>query len=416
VRVSAPPISGAAGKKSREETDLSQVLAGVRVLDFGRYIAGPYCAALLADHGAEVIRVEKLTGGEDRFVAPVSESGEGGLFMQMNRNKKSMTLDPMTSEGAAVVRRLVATADVVVANLPTQTLKVMKLDYDNLRATKENIILATASAFGSTGPYAERVGFDSIGQAMSGAIYMTGEPGQPYRCPAPYVDFGTALGLAFGTLAALMERGRTGKGQIVEGALLRTALNMMGPALIEQAIIKVNREPTANRGQTSAPSDILPTRDGFVLVAVVGQPLFVRWAKLMGNEEFWLGDPRFKDDLARGDNAVLISARMREWCAERTTAEAIAALEAARIPAGPVLSPQQALDDIHVVETGYLQPVGYPGMNGTAPVPRSPVILSETPGEIRTRAPLLGEHTDEVLMSVGYSAEEISKLREKKII
>jgi crotonobetainyl-CoA:carnitine CoA-transferase CaiB-like acyl-CoA transferase len=395
---------------------LSQVLAGVRVLDFGRYIAGPYCAALLADYGAEVIRIEKRTGGEDRFVAPVSESGEGGLFLQMNRNKKSVTLDPMKPEGAAVVRRLVATADVVIANLPAPTLKAMKLDYDSLRATKDNIILATASAFGATGPYAERVGFDSIGQAMSGAVYMTGEPGQPYRASVPYVDFGTALALAFGTMAALMERNRTGRGQIVEGALLRTALNMMGPALIEQAVIKADREPTANRGQTSAPSDILPTKDGFVLIAVVGQPLFVRWAKLMGNEEFWLTDARFKDDLARGDNAVVISARMREWCAERTTNEAIAALEAARIPAGPVLSLQQALDDEHVVATGYLQPVDYPGMRVAAPVPRSPVYLSETPGEIRTRAPLLGEHTDEVLASVGYSADEILGLREKGVV
>jgi crotonobetainyl-CoA:carnitine CoA-transferase CaiB-like acyl-CoA transferase len=409
-------MRGESCRGTTEETDLSQVLAGVRVLDFGRYIAGPYCGALLADYGAEVIRIEKRTGGEDRFVAPVAESGEGGLFLQMNRNKKSVTLDPMKPEGAAVVRRLLATADVVIANLPAPTLKAMKLDYDSLRATKDDIILATASAFGATGPYAERVGFDSIGQAMSGAVYMTGEPGEPYRASVPYVDFGTALALAFGTLAALMERGRTGKGQVVEGALLRTALNMMGPALIEQAVLKIDRIPTGNRGQTSAPSDILPTRDGFVLVAVVGQPLFERWAKLMGDAEFWLNDPRFKDDLARGDNAVVISARMREWCAERTTAEAIAALEAARIPAGPVLSLQQALDDEHVVATGYLQPVDYPGTRTAAPVPRSPVYLSETPGEIRTRAPLLGEHTDEVLASVGYSAEEIAKLRESRVV
>jgi crotonobetainyl-CoA:carnitine CoA-transferase CaiB-like acyl-CoA transferase len=367
---------------------------------------------LLADYGAEVIRIEKRNGGEDRFLAPVSDTGAGGLFMQMNRNKKSVTLDPMKPAGAEAVRRLVATADVVIANLPAPTLKAMQLDYDSLRATKDNIILATASAFGATGPYAERVGFDSIGQAMSGAVYMTGEPGEPYRASVPYVDFGTALALAFGTLAALMERGRTGKGQVVEGALLRTALNMMGPALIEQAVLKIDRIPTGNRGQTSAPSDILPTKDGFVLVAVVGQPLFARWARLMGDADTWLNDPRFKDDLARGDNAIAISARMRQWCAERTTAEAIAALEAARIPAGPVLSLQQALDDEHVVATGYLQPVDYPGTPVAAPVPRSPVYLSETPGEIRTRAPLLGEHTDEVLASVGYSAEEIAELRE----
>ena len=129
---------------------MSQVLAGVRVLDFGRYIAGPYCGALLADYGAEVIRIEKRSGGEDRFLAPVSNTGAGGLFMQMNRNKKSVTLDPMTPAGAEVVKRLVATADVVIANLPAQTLKAMQLDYDSLRATKDNVILATASAFGAS--------------------------------------------------------------------------------------------------------------------------------------------------------------------------------------------------------------------------------------------------------------------------
>jgi crotonobetainyl-CoA:carnitine CoA-transferase CaiB-like acyl-CoA transferase len=395
---------------------VSQVLSGIRVLDFGRYIAGPYCGALLADYGADVIRIEKRNGGEDRFVTPISDSGAGSMFMQMNRNKRSITLDPMRPDGADVVRRLVATADVVIANLPAPTMKTMGLDYQNLRAIKEDIILATASAFGAEGPYAERVGFDSIGQAMSGAIYMTGEPGRPYRCAASYVDFGTALGLAFGTLAALMERRRTGRGQIVEGALLRTALNMMGPALIEQAVIQADRVPIANRGQTFAPSDILPTKDGFVLVAVVGQPLFERWARLMGDEDHWLNDPRFKDDLARGDNGEAISARMREWCFDRTTAEAIAELEKARIPAGPVLTPQQALDDPHVKATGYLQPVTYPGMAKPAPLPGSPVILSETPGEIRRRAPLLGEHTDEILTSIGYTVSEIESFRAREIV
>ena len=395
---------------------MSQVLAGIRVLDFGRYIAGPYCGALLADYGADVIRIEKRNGGEDRFVTPIADSGEGSMFMQMNRNKRSLTLDPMRKEGAEVVRRLVRTADVVIANLPVATLADMKLDYESLRAIKDDIILTTASAFGSEGPYAHRVGFDSIGQAMAGAIFMTGEPGQPYRCAAPYVDFGTALALAFGTMAAIMERGRTGRGQIVEGALIRTALNMMGPALIEQAVIESDRVPTGNRGQTSGPSDVFPTSDGFVLVAVVGQPLYARWARLMGDEASWLADPRFKDDLARGDNGKVISARMRQWCAERTTADAIAELEKARIPAGPVLSPRQALDDPHVKATGYFQPTDFPGLSTAVPLPRSPVYLSETPGTIRTRPPLVGEHTEQILTEVGYSATEIETLRIAEII
>ena len=203
---------------------MAGVLEGIRVLDFGRYIAGPYCAALLAEQGAEVIRIEKREGSEDRFQAPVAETGEGALFLQMNRNKLGLTLDPMRPEGQEVVRRLVATADVVVANLPPQTLAAMKLDYASLTAVKPDIILTTVTAYGRGGPYSDRVGFDGIGQVMSGAVYMTGAGDPPYRAGVAWVDFGTAFLSAFGTLAALIERGKTGRGQKVEGALLRTAV------------------------------------------------------------------------------------------------------------------------------------------------------------------------------------------------
>ena|SRR5882724_2341045 len=182
------------------------ILEGIRVLDFGRYIAGPYCAALLAEHGTEVIRIEKRGGSEDRYQAPVSDTGDGALFLQMNRNKLGITVDPMTDDGREIVRRLVGTADVVVANLPPQTLSAMRLDYANLVATKPDIILTTASAYGRGGPYSDRVGFDGIGQVMSGAIYMTGEPDQPYRAAVAWVDFSTALHCVFGTMAALMAR------------------------------------------------------------------------------------------------------------------------------------------------------------------------------------------------------------------
>src|SRR5262249_2628360 len=301
---------------------LMGVLEGIRVLDFGRYIAGPYCAALLAEHGAEGSRIEKLQGSEDRYQAPVAKSGEGALFLQMNRNKLGMTLDPMLPEGQEVVRKLVATADVVVANLPPQTLRDMKLDYASLTAVKPDIILTTVTAYGRGGPYSDRVGFDGIGQVMSGAVYMTGHEDQPYRAQVPWVDFGTALHCAFGTMAALMARRSTGKGQWVEGALLATAVTLGNALLIEQAVIAPNRVPTANRGQTSAPVDIFRTQDGWILVQVVGNPLFARWARLMG-EEHWLSDPRFKDDISRGDNGAVISERMQRWCAPLRTAQAL---------------------------------------------------------------------------------------------
>src|SRR5687768_3471167 len=147
---------------------MSALLEGIRVLDFGRYIAGPYCAALLAEYGAEVIRIEKREGSEDRFVAPVGSGGEGSLFLQMNRNKLSLTVDPMAAEGREIVRKLVGTADVVVANLPDQSLVAMGLDYASLSAVKADVIVTTSSAYGSVGPMASNVGFDGVGQAMSG--------------------------------------------------------------------------------------------------------------------------------------------------------------------------------------------------------------------------------------------------------
>lgn len=389
------------------------VLEGIRVLDFGRYIAGPYCGMLLADFGAEVIRIDKIGGSEDRSVLPLAESGEGGMYMQINRNKRDLTLDPSSEEGREILRKLVATADVVIANLPWEILPSIGLDYDSLRAIKSDIILTTMSTFGSEGPYARRVGFDGVAQAMSGMMYMTGHPEEPMRAAAPYADFGTALSSAYGTLIALMHRDKTGEGQIVEGSLLRTALTYADAYLIEQAVTAPDRVPTGNRGQTSAPADLYRTKDGWLLVLIVSNPLFRRWARLMGEEDKWLDDPRFKDDVSRGAHSALLSERMQAWCGERTTEECTAELETARIPSGPVLTGQQVLDDPHVAATGLLQEVEFPGLSKPAPIVPSPVKLSASPGEIKHRAPTVGQDTDKILGEIGYSAAEIESLREK---
>ncbi|MEX1197332.1 MAG: CoA transferase [Pseudohongiellaceae bacterium] len=394
---------------------MNQVLEGIRVLDFGRYIAGPFCASLLGDMGAEVIRIEKVRGSEDRYLSPVTESGDGALYMQMGRNKKGLTLNPMKPEGREVVRRLVATADVVVANLPPDTLKAMGLDYESLTAVRPDIILTMISAFGTGGPYSNRVGFDGLGQAMSGAMYMSGTPEQPVKSYAPFVDFGTASLSAFGTMAALLEREKTGRGQVVEGSLFNTALTMMNGTLIEQAMIDRNRKATLNRSQTSGPADTFRTRDGWVLVQSVGGPLFERWARLMGEPE-WLEDPRFRDDISRGDNGALISERLAAWCAERSSEEVLSAMEEARIPAGPVMTPQQVLDDPHVAARQLFTPMTYPGAERPAPVMETPVHLSATPGSVRHRAPTLGEHTDSLLQELGYSHGEIEALREQRVV
>jgi crotonobetainyl-CoA:carnitine CoA-transferase CaiB-like acyl-CoA transferase len=396
---------------------MAGILEGVRVLDFGRYIAGPFCGAMLGDLGAEVIRIDKLGGSEDRWIMPVGpgQTLEGSQFLQMNRNKLGLTLNPTKPAGRELVKRLVKSADVVIANLPVDTLKEMGLDYDQLSAVNPRIILAQTSMFGAEGPYAERVGFDTIGQAMSGAMYVSGFGDAPTRIAAPYVDFSTALLNTVGILAALMERQKSGKGQKVETALLRTAINISNTLLIEQAMLQTNRGPTGNRAWVNGPADSFKCKDGWIFAMTLGQPLFVRWAKLMG-EDSWLTDPRFRNDLERGNHGELLSKRMGEWCAERTSAEALALLAEARIPGGPVYTPQQVLDDEHVKDQQFLKPVDYPGMGQPYPLLAEPVKLSRTPVTTRRRPPTIGEHTDQILQELGYAPAEIEQLRKDRVV
>ncbi len=395
---------------------MSGVLSGYRVLDFGRYIAGPYCATLLAEFGADVIRIEKVAGSEDRYTTPVNgDGGVGALFMQVNRNKRGLTLNPMKPEGREIVAKLVETADVVVANLPPQGLLAMGLDLESLRKIKKDIILTTVSAYGHGGPYSDRVGFDGIGQVMSGSTYMSGSEDQPVKFAAPFVDFTTAMMSAIGTLVALMHRDKTGEGQMVEGALVRSALTIGNAMLIEQALTGISRKPTVNRGQTAGPTDIIRTGDGWMIVQVVGRPLFERWADMVGRPEL-KDDPRFTSDLDRGDNGEILSEIAREHAKGRKTVDVLAEYAAASVPAGPMHSPQQALDDPHIQAMGFLQGVEYPGVDAPAPIASAPINLSDTPGGIRNRAPLLGEHTDQILDDLGYSAEVIAALRDKRVV
>lgn len=385
------------------------------MIDFGRYIAAPYCGMLLADMGADVIRIDRREGSEDRYLAPVTEEGEGAGFLSLNRNKRSLTLDPAKRESAEIIQRLVKRADVVLANLPIDVLRKMRLDYDSLRAIKPDIILARISAFGPDGPYANRVGFDMVAQAMSGAMALTGFPGAPMRALIPFEDYGTALHTAFGVMVALYHRQRTGEGQIVDGSLLATGITFSQGLLAERAVIGAQRKQKGNASFYAAPADAYQTRDGWIVVSVVGEEMFARWAKLVGKEEF-ITDPRFATDLLRAGHSDIITEAMNAWLASRTTAEAIVSLEAARIPAGPVLDLDQVLTDPQVKARKLLQSVEYPGAPKPVPLATTPVQLSATPGEIKHRAPTLGEHTDEILRELGYSDQQIASLRQAEVV
>ena len=391
------------------------LLKGYRVLDFGRFIAGPYCAALLGDHGADVIRIERVEGGEDRYIPHVADTGEGGLYLQVNRNKRCLTLDLASAAGRDIVRQLIKTADVVVANLPPATLKHLGLDYDTVSQLNPRAVLVVVTAFGSGGPWSAHPGFDGVGQAMSGAMHMTGLPDEPRRAVTTYVDFSTAQACAMGAMAALWSREKTGRGQLVEGSLLRSAVIQTNGLLIEQAVRKPHRIPQGNRGFATAPSDAFKTKTGWLLVQTIGQAMFERCCEVIGAPQMKT-DPRFADDELRGANSLAISQAFTVWCATKTREAALAELASAKIPCGPIYSPQEALDDAQIQASGLLTQRHFAGTQASYPVTPHPVDMSELPVEYARSAPTLGEHTHEILTELGYSDDAIKALRDQAVV
>jgi len=394
---------------------MAGVLEGIRVLDFGRYIAGPFCATLLGDLGAEVIRIERPQGGEDRDLNPIGSDESGGMVVITGRNKSGMTLKLGSEEIKPIVERLVKSADVVIANMPASILKKIGLDYDSLKSIKENIILTTPNAYGENGPYSKKVGFDGMAQAMSGIMYLTGEPGTPVKTSSPFVDYGTAFLGAFATLAAIYELKNSGKGQHVETSLLSTALTIGNSPITEQDQLNINREPIGSRTQYAGPADVFQSKDGWVMVQVIGPYMWKRWCELVGKPEF-LQDERFKDDDSRGINGAYLSEVMQAWCGQFTNKELVTKMEASHLPCAEVLTPQRVLEDEHVVATEQFVGVDFPGLTKPVKVAAPPFKLSETPTKKMERAPCLGEHTDKLLAELGFSDEEIGQFRDKKVI
>jgi crotonobetainyl-CoA:carnitine CoA-transferase CaiB-like acyl-CoA transferase len=390
-------------------------LEGVRVLDFGKHVAGPWCAALLADLGADVVRIERPGGGDDRFVSPVAEDGSGAMYMVCNRGKRAITLRTHDPAARPVVDALIRWTDVIVANLPQATRAAMGIDWSQVQRLNPRVILTTATCFGDGGPYSGRLGFDGVVQAMSGAVALSGEPGHPTRCYAPYIDFGTGSYLALGTMTALLVRERSGRGQHVEGSLLNTGLITANRETVEQKVRSVDRQPMGNRGQIAAPYDVFETKDGHVFCSVIGNGQFSRWCQMVDRADL-VDDPRLQSDAARENHGDELNGIMSEWCRCRSNDEAIAELVRFELAVGPVYRPTDVLDDPHVRAIGQLVNLDYPGTPASAPIADFPLTLSETPGGARRRAPTTGEHTDEVLAEIGLDPEEISALRAARVV
>lgn len=345
---------------------------------------------MLADYGADVVRVERPSGAPDRLLQSLGDDEQGGAtYRQYNRGKKSLTLDIFSPDSRPIIDGLLMRADVVIANVTGPTLAAMGLEYDRLVAINPRLILVTCSAYSPLGAWADVPGFDGIGQAMSGAADMAGCDGEPRKAYAHWVDHLTAAHMAFGVLAALRERERSGQGQQVHGCLLGTALFAMAGNLGEEAATGVGRRGTGNRAQIAGPADIFKTLDGSVLVQTVGNSLFARAARVFGHEE-WLTDPRFASDELRGQNTAQLAAVVAPWCAARTTNTCVEAFRAYGVPAAAVLTTAQVLVHPETRRGDFWSETADPAM----PIARNPIRMSLSTAREPHAAPRLGADND----------------------
>lgn len=386
-------------------------LKGLRVLDLGRFIAGPLTCGLLADQGAEVIRIEPPEGAADRAVMPVGHPDGGALYLQMNRNKRSLTLDTRSPEGRSVFEDLVKSADVVVVNLPRRAIEAMGFGYDTLRAIRPDIIVTTITAYDYASPEGSQIGFDGSGQALSGAMYLTGFGDAPTRASVSYVDFASGLTAAYATTAALLERERTGQGQHVSASLMGTATHMMSMVYIEEHLRARTRQPSGNASPIAAPSNLYRAADGWLMVQVIGADMFARWARLVGREDL-LADPRFATDQDRAEHAQVLDAVMADWAALRSLEACLAELAAARLPGCRVNTPAEALAMPSMGH--YLQDV--PLGAGSVPISLGGIGMAVLSEGAHRAAPALGRDTASILEALGYAPERITTLRQAGVV
>lgn len=391
-------------------------LQNLRVLDFTRIYSGPYCTMLLADLGAETIKVEMPQVGDDARRFTPFKNNESGYYMYLNRNKKGITLDLKSPEGKNIALKLAKWADVLVENFSPGTMERLGLDYDTICEMNPQIVYASISGFGQTGPLREKAAYDAVAQAMGGLTGITGYPDKPpVKAGASIADANAGIHAAFGIMTALYYRQLTGKGQYVDVSMLDAVFSTLENSVVQYTMTGVNPQRIGNEHMVSAPFDSFPTKDDYVVVATANDRLFQKLAEVMGREDL-LKDARFVTNLLRKQNYAQLKPIIAEWTKQHTTAEVVQFLDRAKVPVAPVLSIQQLVEHPQVKARNMLVEVEHP-IAGKVSMPGFPIQFSATPGSVRTPAPLLGQHTDEVLLDIlGLTQNKINELRIKKVL
>jgi crotonobetainyl-CoA:carnitine CoA-transferase CaiB-like acyl-CoA transferase len=385
-------------------------LDGVRVLELAQIMAGPSCGALLADLGADVIKVEKMPGGDDtRRYAEPSIQGESAAFMMMNRNKRGIALDLKTEGGRRVLKRLVKSADVLTENYRRGALDRLGLGVAELQAINPALIYCSISGYGRSGPAADKGGFDLIAQGVCGLMSITGEPGRPpVKVGSPVTDLNAGILAALGIVSAYVHRLKTGQGQFVDTSLLEAGIHQTA---WQAAIFFATGAPPGPGGSAhvmAAPYQAFPTADGWITIGGANQANWERIARLVGAPEL-ITDPRFVDNTARMAHRAPLAALLGEHLRTRPTAEWLDALDAAGIPAGPINDIAAMAADPQTLAREMVVELQHPVAGATKAL-GLPIKLSRTPGGVRRPAPTYGQHTRDVLRRHGFDDPEIDAL------
>jgi crotonobetainyl-CoA:carnitine CoA-transferase CaiB-like acyl-CoA transferase len=385
-------------------------LAGVKVLELAQIMAGPTCGMLLADLGADVIKVERIPGGDDtRSMDRPSVNGESAAFMAMNRNKRGIAFNLKLPAAQEALKRMVAKADVLTENYRKGTLEKLGVGYDTLKRINPALIYCSISGYGRTGPYADKGGYDLIAQGMSGLMATTGEPGRPpVKVGSPVCDINGGMLAALGVVSAYVHRLKTGVGQMVDTSLFEAGIQQ---TYWQAAIFFASGKspgPSGSAHILSAPYQAFKAKDGWLTIGGANQPNWQRLARVLDAPE-WIEDARFLTNTHRMQNLDALVALMNEKLATRTVAEWIALLEPAGVPCGPINSIAQVFEDPHALARDMVVELEHPKAGRTRAI-GLPIKLSATPGKVVRPAPLFGQHTREVLAEFGFGAAEIEEL------